>query len=298
MRVLKIIQANPEIFDVDQDINYAEIDAIRKIASMECKGNKIQKQGFEIRQTHIAICNLMTLGYVEAAMELTIKLIPKAELTQQYKIAQDLCDILITHFYQIDDLDSVKIYKTLYDKFSSNISFEHESMLLCAKAIHSHRKITPPINLNEVKILLGAIKKKLPFDSLWYYYYYYQFKSIILKGEDLEKLYHEAIAYFKDLHFNHKSFTIIFSERLIMYYLKNNYFEKAEKYLKLLDVGSISWFKSYLLYANELLKLNDIKSNDICILAMNHPIFIDLPMNLKKEWRIVYKASIRLLLER
>jgi len=295
MRVLKIIQANPEIFNTDQQKTYSEIEAIRKIASMESKGNKIQKNEFEIRQRHTAIGNLFSLGFVESAVELAILLIPEAEKAHQFKIAQDLCDTLITHYYHLQDLESVRIYKSLYDKFKSNISFEHESLLLCSKVIFNHKKI-PFVDFEEIGVLLEAIKKKLPLDRLWYHFFYYYFKSMVLDEEELENLYNEAITYFENLNFRHPYFIDGFSEGLILYYLKKSAFEKVESQLDLLKEGSISWFNNHLHYATTLLNQKDIKSNDICVKTMNHPAYIDLSPTLKEEWKSVYKASVRLLL--
>ncbi len=297
MRVLKIIQANPEIFNTDQQKNYTEIEAIRKIASMESKGDKIQKTDFDIRQRHTAIGNLLSLGFVESAVELAISLIPEAEKAQQFKIAQDLCDTLITHYYYIQDLESASIYKKLYDKFNSNISYQHESLLLCAKAIHNHKKMSS-IDHEGVEVLLESIKKKLPYDRLWYHYFYFYFRSMVLDGSDLENLYHKAITYFKNLNFRHQYFIDGFSEGLILHYLKNRDFEKAETHLDLLDEGSVSWFKNHLHYTIVLLEQKDIKSNDICMKTMNHPSFTNQSSDLKEEWRSTYKASVRLLLER
>lgn len=296
MRVPKIIQANPEIFDLDQNRNYTDIEAIRNVASMECKGNKIQQQEFEIRQTHTAIGNLLSLGYIEEAIELAVDILPKAEYAQQYKIALDLCDTLINYYYQVDDLDSVDKYKTLYDKFSSSISYEHETMLLLGSAAQNQKKLKP-LDLSEVQILLAAVEQKLPYDSSLYHYYFYLFKSFTLDGDKLEKLYLEAIDYFKELYHNHTSLSGIFREKLIAHYLHHNFLVQAEKHLQQHEAGSIPWFRSYFAYTQKLISLNDLKSNDICIMTMNHPNFINLPNDLKEQWRVVYKASVRQLLD-
>lgn len=231
MRVLKIIQANPEIFNAEQNENQTEIEAIKIIASMSCKGNERQNEDFEIRQTHTAICNLLSLGFRKTAIDLAIKLIPKAEKSQHYKVAKDLCDRLIKHFFHVGNLESVYIYKTLYDKFNNLLSYEHESMLLYGKAIQNYKDIRP-LEMDELKTLLEAVKNKLPTDNLWYRYYYYQFKSFMSSGKDLENIYLEAIGYFENLHFNHTSFIHYFSKQLIQHYQQNNEIEKAKILMK------------------------------------------------------------------
>jgi len=296
MRVQKIIQANPEIFKTDRHKNYTEIEAILKIASVEGKGSQVQKTDFELRQTHLAICNLMNLGFRTAAVKLAVELITKAELAQRFRIAQDLCEILITHFAQIGDRKSVHTYKVLYDKFTSNISYEHQSMMLYGESIQNYNKEIPA-DIKEIKILIYSIEQKLPFDSLWYHYYYYQYSSLILYDEDLEQLFIEAITYFQNLHFKHSFFINFFTEGLIKFYVRNGQLNKADPYLRSLEPGSLPWYNSYLLYVDVLLEQNDIRSNDICILTMNHENFVELPAELKEKWKIVYKASVRLLLD-
>jgi len=297
MRVLKIIQANPEIFDTNQSKIQTEQEAIRVLASMRCRGSDIQKEGFQIRQTHNAIKNLISLGYLETAIDLAIGLIPKAQQAEQYGLAQDLCDTLIAFYYTVDDLESVQFYKKLYDKFGSNISFEHETLLLCNKAIYNHKK-NPSSDLEEVDILLDTINKILPVDRIWYHYYYFQFKSMILTDVDLENLYQEAISYFKSLHYKHRYFTDLFTEGLISYYIKALDLKKVEEQLKNLTVGSFAWFRSNLGFVNALLDQEDIQSHEVCLEVMNHPHFIDLLTELKEEWKVAYKASVRLLLDR
>jgi len=227
MRVLKIIQANTEIFNADQNENQTELEAIKTVASMSCEGNEIQKKDFEIRQTHTAICNLISLGFRDTAADIAVKLIPEAEESQHYKVAQDLCDRLIKHFFHEGNIESVHLYKTLYDKFTDLLSYEHESMLLYGKAIQNYKHLHP-LETDELETLLNAIKKKLPVDNLWYHFYYYQCKSLMSSGKELEKIYLEAIRYFEKLHFNHTSFIVYFSKRLIQYYEKNNELKKAK----------------------------------------------------------------------
>ncbi len=294
MGVLKIIRENPEIFNVDLAENYSEIEAMRKIASMECKGHKIQVEYFEIRQRYTAICNLLNLGYRETAIDLSIKLIPKAEWYQQYKVAQDLCDILITHFYKYGNLETVNYYRHLYDRLTLILSCEHESKLLYGQAIYNYKHVLP-IDVDELMKLLGRIKEKLPVDSLLYHYYYYQCRTLQYRGKELEKLYIEAIDYFKKTYFIHPIFTSIFYDELVRHYLKNDNLEKAQlliqKQLNLLEPGTIRWFRSSLSYVIALLKLKDEKAKTICDLVFNHPKFQELPNDKKKEWMVVIKAS-------
>ena len=296
MRVQKIIQAYPNIFNVEQNADYSEMEAILKVASMDCLGNELQKEDFRIRQTHAAICNLLSLGFRTVAVELAIELIPKAEIAQNYVVAQDLCSHLIAHFYQLGDLDSVHLYRSLYDLFTLNIANEHSSMLLFGTAIHNHQTIKE-VDTEEVTTLINLIKQNLPFDPLWYRYYYFQFSSFLKDGTALEQVYLAAFDYFENLHLRHTSFIIPFYEGLLKYYLTANEVEKAENLVSFLEPGSISWFKNYLLLVKALLEKSDIKSNDLCILTMNHPNFIELPGHLKEEWKFVYKASVRVLLD-
>jgi len=298
MRVIKIIQANPELFGSDPNKQYNELEAIRLVASMQCKGNDIQNEAFELRQTHAAICNLMSLGFNNAAVSLAKKLIPHAELAQQFGIALDLCHKLIAHYYHIDDIESANIYQSLYDKFSVNISNEHETMLLCNKTIKNYKKLERQQSINpiELDILVEAVEKKLPFDVTWFHYYYYHYKSLILEGKELELLYLDALAYFDKLHYEHDSFSEVFLERLVIYYLDNYDLKLAEKYLHELNSGSNTWYRTYLAYTQLLLNQNDLKSNDICNFVMNHQTFVNLQSPLKDKWKSAYKASIKLLL--
>lgn len=296
MRVQKIIQAHPDIFNVEQNAVLSEIEAIQKIASMDCHGNELQKENFRIRQTHLAICNLLSLGFRATAVELAIELIPKAEIEQNYKVAQDLCGHLIAHFYQLRDLESVHLYKSLYDLFTLNIANEHSSMLLFGTAIYNHQTVVE-VDVEEVKTLITLIEQNLPFDPLWYRYYYFQFNAFLKDGEDLELLYLAAIDYFENLHLNHPSFILPFYNGLIKYYLDKGALEKTENLLSFLEPGSVPWFSYYLLLVKAHLNKGDIKSNDICIVTMNHSKFTDLPVDLKEEWKMAYKASVRLLLD-
>lgn len=226
MRVLKIIQANPEVFNIDPDKNYTEQEAIRVVASMNCPGNDIQKENFEIRQTHTAICNLIDLGFINTSIELATQLISRAEKSQNYKIALDLCDRLIPFFYNERNLSAVNMYKTLYHKYAMILVNEHESKLLFGRTILDNIPFLS-IGKNELASLSTAINKKLPFDSLWYHYYQYQCKSLILEDGGQEKNYLEAIHYFEHLPVQHNLFVRIFSNKLIRYYKEKNEFEKA-----------------------------------------------------------------------
>ena len=297
MGVAQIVNENAEVFDLVKDKNYTEIEAVREVASLECKGNQIQKENFEIRQTHTAICNLISLGYRETAIQKAIDLIPKAEWYQQYKIAQDLCDRLITHYYQYGDMESVTKFKTLYDKFTNIISCEHEAKLLYGQAVYNYRHILP-IDVKSLMKLLEAIKLKLPVDSMWYHYYYYQCKTLLYEGEELEKLYLEAIDYFENLYINHTNYISYFTDELIKHYLENDHLEKAlllvQKQSDKFEAGTIRWFRNSQSFANVLIKLNDPKSLKICERVMEHPKYNELPNDKKKEWDVAYKASIKI----
>lgn len=296
MGVAKIIQKNPEIFKIDKDKNYTEIEAIRKIAAMECLGNEIQKENFAIRQTYTAICNLISLGYRETGIHQAIEILPKAEWFQQYKIAQDLCDRLITHFYQYGDMESVETYKALFDKYTLIISCEHESKLLYGQAIYNYKHILP-IDMDGIMKLLEAIKKQLPVDSMWYHYYYYQCKTLMFEGEELEALYLEAINYFESLYLNHTNYISSFTDQLIKHYLENEHLEKAQlliqKQSDRFEVGTIRWFRNSQSFVNVLLKQNDPKSFEICARIMDHPKYKELPSDKKKEWEVAYDASVK-----
>ncbi len=285
------------VFNVDRNKNHSEIEAIRIVASMECKGNKIQIENFEIRQSYIATCNLLSLGFRESSIELAVDLISRAEWFQQYRIAQDLCDKLITHYYQFGSLESVKKYKDLHDRFTLILSCEHESKLLYGEAVYNYQHIIP-IDIKKIMSLLEAIKLKLPVDSLWYHYYYYQCKTLMYSGVELEELYIEAIQYFENLYFNHTNFISYFKDELIKHYLSNGHFEKAlllveqekEKY----EPGTIRWFRNSLSFVRVLLKMNNPKSKEICNMAMNHSKYSELPEDIKTEWEVAYKASIKI----
>jgi len=293
--ILKVIQSNPVLFNVSTNKKYSEIEAIRLVASHVCNGDKVQIENFEIRQSYIAICNLISLGFRESAIEQATELISRAEWFQQYKIAQDLCDKLITHHYQYGIMESVTKYKTLYDRFALILSCEHESKLLYGQAIYNYKHIVP-IDVKTIMGLLEAIKSKLPVDSLWYHYYYYQCKTLMYTGKDLENLYVEAIDYFENLYFNHTNFISYFTDCLIRHYLENNKLEKAlllvQKQTELFEPGTIRWFRNSLSYVNILLKTNNPKSEEVCKTVIDHPKFKELPDDRKVEWEIARKASI------
>lgn len=295
--VLDIIYKNPSIFNIDKSKNYREIDAIRLVASHECIGDSVQIENFEIRQSYISICNLISLGFRESAIELATELISRAEWFQQYKIAQDLCDKLITHHYQYGDMESVNKYKTLYDRYALILSCEHESKLLYGQAIYNYQHIVP-IDVKALMGLLDAIKLKLPVDSLWYHYYYYQCKTLMYEGKDLENLYIEAIAYFENLYFSHTIFISIFSDKLIRFYLENDKLENAlllvQKQTELFEPGTIRWFRNSLSYVNILLKTNNPLSEEVCKTVLGHPKFKELPEDRKVEWEIANQASIKI----
>jgi hypothetical protein len=294
MRVLKIIQANPTFFKVDQNAKYSDLEAIRVIASLEGREDEVQFSAFDIRQTFTAILNLVDLGYLEEAIELAITLIPKAELAQEYRIAQDLCKTIITYFLLLDDLESVHLYQSLYDKLSVIVYNQYESINLFGRALSILKKNVPSEHL-DVENLLNLLEKKISPSNPWYHYYYFQFKSLIMKDEYLERLYIDSIDFFNGHSFNHPFFVHFFTEALILFYLRTNSLEKVNHYLNSLVPGSIFWFRGNLSYAKKLLHQNDIKSIDICHSTMNHPLFSELNLNLKKEWRLVYKRSVSLL---
>lgn len=296
MRVQKIIQSYPDLFDVGNGETITEKEAIEKISAMQCQGNDLQKEAFRIRQTYFAICNLFSLGFRSTAVELAIELIPQAEIAQNYTIAQDLCGQLIAHYYQIGDLETVHLYKSLYDLFTLNIANEHSSMVLFGKAIFNQKKLNVT-DFEEIKTLLTLIERNLSLDPLWNRYYYFQFNAFLKSGEDLEQLYLAAIDYFENLHLQHDLFTLPFYDGLINHYLAFNKIEKSEKLMTFLESGSDLWYRYYLLIVRKLIHNNDIRSNDLCIMTMNHPSFTTLPIEQKEEWKQVYKTSVRILLD-
>ncbi len=297
MGVQKIIQANSEVFNVDKNKNRSEKEAIRIVAAMECEGNKIQIENFEIRQSYIAVCNLLSLGFRESSINLAIDLIARAEWFQQYRIAQDLCDKLITHYYLFGSLESVKKYKGLHDKYTLILSCEHESKLLYGEAVYNYQHLMP-IDIEKIMKLLETIKQKLPVDSLWYHYYYYQCKTLMYSGAELEELYFEAIQYFENLYFNHTIFISMFKDELIKHYISSEYYEKAlslvqqetEKY----EPGTIRWFRNSLSCVRVLLKMHNPKSKEICNMVMSNSKYSELPDDVKTEWDVANMASINI----
>jgi hypothetical protein len=296
MRVQKIIRTHPDLFNLDPNKQYSDHEAIQMIASMDCDGDKNQQKDFSIRQTYSAIRNLLSLGFRTTAVELAIDLIPKAEEAQNYTLAQDLCGQLIAHFYQTKDMESVHRYKSLYAIFTLNITNEYNSMLLFGAAIYNHQKVKH-IDADEVNTLIQLIGQNLSADPLWYRYYYYQFQSFLKEDKNLKEVLLKAIEYFENLHLNHEFFLHPFYERLINYYLEHEDLQNAELLLNRIEPGTLPWFKNHLYFVKTLLERNDIKSNDICILIMNHPNFINLSEDLIEEWKAVYKSSVRLLLD-
>jgi len=299
MGVLEIIKANKEIFNVDESKNYTEKEAIRLIASMGCNGNQVQKRCFEIRQSYTAICNLYSLGFRESAVELSVELISKAEWFQQYSIAEDLCDKLVSHHFQYGSMHHVEKYKKLHDKFRLILSCEHDAMLLYGDAIYKHKHIIT-IEVRELIQKFEIIKDKLPADiySLKYYYYYYQCKTLSYQGKELEELLVQAKEFFEGLYFKHTIYISIFTDKLIRFYLEHNELEKAlllvEKQTEKFESGTIRWFRNALSYVNVLLKMNNPKAIDVCDVVTANPKFKELPDDRKKEWEVAFKASIKI----
>lgn len=296
MRVQKIILANPQVFQFDVSTIHSEMDAIQRIASMSCPEDLHLDVTFKIRQTFLAIYNLLALGFKTLAIDLAIDLVEEAETSHNYKIALDLCDLLIIHYIQIDDPSSIRTYKLLYDKFAQIVSNEHETTLLYWEVIENYSKVAFQ-GEKEIDSLVNAFLLRKPYDPINAPYYFYRLKAVLLQGKELEDLYLKAIEYFTALFGKHDTFIAFFKQQLIQYYLNHNEFQKADSLLKTIESGSIFWFKTYLVYAKALLKKRDLYVNDICLLIMEHPNYRTLPTDLKEACKSVYKASIRLLLE-
>ncbi|MEM9547834.1 MAG: hypothetical protein AAGA77_17760 [Bacteroidota bacterium] len=296
MRVLEIIQAYPEIFDTNPNNTYDEEEAIRIIASMVHKGDTSQKNIIQIRQRHLAIQNLIQMGFLETAVEMAEDLIAMAQKAKQFNIVQELCHFLISHSLMIGNPKSVLLYKNLFDKIQSNIALEHETILLSGTAILNQNKVSaiPPAKLT---VLLASIKKNMLMDPVWYHYYFFQFRALLCSKDELVKIYKQAIEYFQNLYFKHDYFSNFFLRKLILFYLENKTPEKAEKEITSVEIGSVFWYEIYLEYAQYLLSVEDLKAHDICLLTMNDSAFVSLPPELKEKWRTVYKKAVRLLLD-
>ena len=93
-------------------------------------------------------------------MILAIDLIPTAEKAHSYKIAQDLCGLLINHYYQSEDPSSVRTYKLLYDKISLIVANEHDTMVLYGQVTNNYTIVSTQ-NKEEVNMLLKNIEKKI-----------------------------------------------------------------------------------------------------------------------------------------
>ncbi len=50
-------------------------------------------------------------------------------------------------------------------------------------------------------------------------------------------------------------------------------------------------------YVHVLLKQHNLKSFDICVMIINHPKYVELPDDRKKEWEVVYEASLQLKID-
>jgi len=296
MRVSKIIQANPEVFNTNPYKNYSKEEAVELIASMKYHAFGIQKKVFKLRQTYIAVCNLLDLGYRETAVELGIEAIAEAAALHEFGIAQELSAKLTQHFLQIDDEENIKRHKALFEKFSRTVKHHHKSLDLCAQILRNAQKLES-VDENEVHALINLMQQYLPYDSIWYHYFYYRCKTLVQAGEEIEKTYKEGIEYFENLHHTHNLPSALLREGLILHYLKHEKMRKAEQQLLNIEKGTIPWFRAHLPYSSHLLAQQDLKSNDVCLLIMNHPNYTNIPKALKQNWKKVYKESVQLLLK-
>ncbi|MDF1696872.1 MAG: hypothetical protein P1U56_13605 [Saprospiraceae bacterium] len=296
MRVQKIIQSHSSIFNSDPNKTYTESEAILIIASTPPKGSKIQVEETTIRQRHLAICNLLVLGFEEEAVAMAKDLLPQAVSIHLYTIAQELCSQLLQYFSKSQNEVLFDRYQTLYKKYTLAIALEQKSTHLLNQASILYSSNTSS-QLQETTKLLASLETKLAVDYSFYHFHYYHIKSMTLWGESLEQLLLQAISYFQGLYYNHSSSSQRFILHIIDYYLEINALEKTESYIRALQKGSLMWHKKYLLLVEVFLEQNDIKSNDICIKTMNHPSYIHLPANLKDQWKAIYKRTVRLLLD-
>lgn len=299
MCVKKIIHSYPETFNVDPNTTYSEQDAIRLVASMKCDGSPLQKELVAIRQAHTAIHHLITLGFAEAAVELAEQLMPRAETAHLYKVAQDLCDILIAHYHFIQNKEALSKLKTIRNKFTMIISYEYDFKIIFAEAMHNYQ-LNIPVDIDDVQNMTDVIEKKLPKDTTRYHFSYFQSKALLLEGDDLVNLLHEAVDYFGRLHFKHYIPLRYFVHQLIKHHVKKDKYYKVtpliENQLKIHGDGSKEWFEEAYLFAKLLLRFDDIGANDLCIKAMNHHRYVDLPSDVKEEWNVIYKETVRKML--
>ena len=296
MCVLKIIYSHPDIFNPEPTKTYSKLDAIKLIALMKNNGYPSQKDMFEYRITYLAICNLNDLGFMKTASDMAKELLTKTTSIHQYKMAQDLCDILFKYYFLQQDLPSADKYLLLYHKYSLSISYDQQCLKLLAEVVKNYLSYNI-IDKQKAKTLFNTPIPSEKQGAPWFQFLQYQLKVILNDRVDLRSLLIEAIKYFDQSYPKHKPYSDYFYAILIDYYLETGDILTAEDYLKRLEGGTSIWFKLYFSYAKILLSKKDLRSNDICLEVMNHNKYTHLSFEEKAQWKEIYKMSVRLLLK-
>ena len=296
MCVLKIIYSNSNIFNPDPTRTYSELDAIKLIAQLDNPNKPSHKEIFEYRLTYLAICNLNDLGFMETAYDMAKKLLGKTTSNDQYKMAQELCDIAFKYCFLQHDLPSANKYLTLYHKYSLSVSYDEQSLKLLTEVVNNYLTYNI-IDKQKARTLRNAMMPVDNKDTLWHRFLHYQYNVILLNHTDPEKLLLEAIDYFDQFYHKHRPYSDYFTAVLVDYYFETGEIQAAENYLSRLEEGTLIWFKSNFSYVKNLLLFEDLRSNDICLEVMNHTNYIKLSSEEKAQWKEAYKMSVRLLLK-
>ena len=159
MEVVKTVQNNPDIFKSQSSDQMGDDEAIDLIVSLQCDPHHPEKQSISIRQTHLAIDNLMDLGYVESAVNLALSCIKEAEQAGLYTIARDLCHQILPLLLFEGRIEEANEVSSLHARFTEVLKRQFEASSLFGEVYHNQS-----ISLEE----LNQLKQNLSQDSLWH----------------------------------------------------------------------------------------------------------------------------------
>jgi len=294
MGVIKIIKENPEVFNSQAGKVYTEDEAIRLIASATSKGSDLQKSISLLRDNYQAVWRLVDFGFRKTAIEVAEELIPMAVWHQKFSIAQDLCEELETYYSSFGDYESMQKYGTLHERYKNIRDHEYKAKKMYNEVVYNYKRGIS-IDTDKVFSFLLQLKDKLPQDNLCYHHIFFECKSLVCKGEELERLYIEAIDYFESLYFNHSTYISVFIKHLIGYYISAGQPLKAkamiESKMDNYEEGSTPWFRFMLIYAQFLANQNDPTLLDVIKTVTSHAKYTQLPDDNHTEWNVIIEKA-------
>ncbi|MDF1695230.1 MAG: hypothetical protein P1U56_05335 [Saprospiraceae bacterium] len=290
MSMVITVKKFPEAFPCDIE-NLTERDAIRIIAQTKSKGSKLQKDSFQLMESHLAVRKLFQMGLRNEAVKLAEDVIHNADWFQHFDIAQNICKLLVRNAYLTEDLEEIRLYDQMYKHYTEIIQLEYDSQIIYGDLLYNYERGLP-VEKQDILRNLSLIKRKMKTTNCMIYYYYYQCMLMIAEDNEYENICLEAIEYYDNLYFLHTSFISIFINKLINHYLKTDNLISSEalihKHLPKCEEGTGTWFR----YQRALIDLNSKQDNlpqalRLCDKVLETPKFKGLTKQDQEEWNVV-----------